>query len=194
METRRLAFVVGFSMLFLSCNIRNMYLDVIRGNYYYGRGLYQSAVVSYLRALDADKHREWVEYNLGNVYHSLGETDAAASMWENASETRDGPLQYHIAFNRGTLNYEMGKYREAYDEFKRALQLRPSNVETKINLELSLRKMGGGAGSLPQIRDQPSRDGKNEDPERILDYVKKKETTRWTATEEMDSADDREDW
>ncbi len=194
MEKRRLAAVLLLGGLFVSCSARNAYVDVIQGNYYYGRGLYQSAVVAYLRALETGTHPEWVEYNLGNVYHSLGETDAAASMWEKASATGNDELRFHIAFNRGTLMYELGRYREAYEEFKFALQLRSASVEAKVNLELALRKMAGAAAPPSPGRDRPPEDRRREDPDRILDYVKKKETTRWAASEKWDASGDREDW
>ena len=150
--------------------------------------------MAYLRALEQKTHSQWVRYNLGNVYHSLGESEAAAAMWEEASATDNDELRFHIAFNRGTLMYELGRYKEAYEEFKRAVQLRPSSVETKVNLELSLRKMGGAAAPSSQKRDRPQEDRRREDPDRILDYVRKKETNRWAASEQWDSSGDQDDW
>ncbi len=194
MEKKGLAAALLLTGLTLSCSVRNPYIDVIQGNYYYGRGLYQSAVVAYLRALEQKTHSQWVRYNLGNVYHSLGESEAAAAMWEEASATDNDELRFHIAFNRGTLMYELGRYKEAYEEFKRAVQLRPSSVETKVNLELSLRKMGGAAAPSSQKRDRPQEDRRREDPDRILDYVRKKETNRWAASEQWDSSGDQDDW
>jgi tetratricopeptide (TPR) repeat protein len=181
-----------FSLYLSGCGIRNTYIDVIQGNYYYGRGLYQAAIVSYMRALESGKHREWVEYNLGNAYQSLGEVEAAVSVWDKAAETQDPALLFHIAFNKGSLYYELGKYREAYDEFKQALRLDPSALDAKINLELSLRKMNsGGGGPSPQSRS--GADAAAEDPGRILDYIKKKETTKWTASDDSAAADSG-DW
>jgi tetratricopeptide (TPR) repeat protein len=189
-----LVFAVLVAAVFLSCGTRNAYVDVLKGNYYFGRGMYQSAVVEYLNALEDVEHKDWIKYNLGNVYFSLGETDAAAEIWANASESRDPVLLFNIAFNKGTLLYELGKYREAFEEFKKALQLDSTHLGAKINLELSLRKMGTGAGLLPPVRDKGKIDRKREDPERILDYIKKKETTRWTASNQIDSDSEGDDW
>jgi tetratricopeptide (TPR) repeat protein len=196
MEKKGVALIAAALALpvFFSCDTRNAYVDVIKGNYFYGRGLYQSAVVEYLNALEEGRHKEWINYNLGNVYLSLGETDAAADIWEKASESRDPALLFNIAFNKGALLYELGKYREAYDEFKQALELNSAHVGAKINLELSLKKMGTGAGPFPPNRDQEETEKKREDPERILDYIKKKETTRWTASNQIDSDSDGDDW
>ncbi|MDR1626011.1 MAG: tetratricopeptide repeat protein [Spirochaetia bacterium] len=182
-------------MLFIvclsGCEIRNVYLDVIQGQYHYGRGQYQEAIVSYMRALESGKHTPWVEYNLGNAYHSLGEVEAAAAIWDRAAETTDPRLQFHLAYNKGSLYYEMGKYREAYEEFKHALRLEPSAVDAKINLELSLRKMNSGGGSQTPGTGGPPPAG--EDTGRILDYVKRREGTKWKASDEI-SQPDRDDW
>jgi tetratricopeptide (TPR) repeat protein len=181
-----------FSLLTLAgCGARGVYGEVIQGNYQYGRGRYQEAIVFYLRALEAEKYTEWIEYNLGNAYYSLGETEAAAAVWEQAGLTQDPALQFHIAYNKGCLFYPMGQYREAYQEFRQALRLEPSAVDAKINLELSLRKMNSGGAPPPPGKSggQPAA----EDPGRILDYVKRKEGTKWTAADEIDSSGG-EDW
>ena len=184
-------FLCAVILLCGGCGIRSVYVDVIEGNYSYGRGQYQEAIVSYMRALGSEKYTEWVEYNLGNAYHSLGENVAAAAVWEKAGLTENPDLLFHIAYNKGCLYYEMGRYREACGEFRQALRLVPSAIDAKINLELSLRKMSGGGGSPPQGKG--SLDPAGEDPGRILDYVRRKEGTRWTATDEIDSSDS-EDW
>jgi tetratricopeptide (TPR) repeat protein len=177
-RARFLLFIVCLS----GCEIPNVYLDVIQGQYHYGRGQYQEAIVSYMRSLESDTYAHWVQYNLGNAYHSLGEVEAAASIWDKAAQTTDRFLQFHVAYNKGSLYYEMGKYQEAYEEFKHALRLDPSAVDAKINLELSLRKMNSGGGGQPQTGGPPPA---GEDTGRILDYVKRREGTKWKASEEI---------
>ncbi len=179
-------------LLLASCGGRNAYIEVVKGNYYYGRGMYQASVVSYLKALEEGSHTAWIRYNLANVYHSLGETDAALGMWKEAEAAQDHELLFATSFNRGTLLFELGKYREAYDEFRHALEIDPSRVEAKINLELALRKLGGGGPSSQSHGDQPPK--KREDPDRILDYVKKKEATRWKASDRLDLSSEKGDY
>ena len=184
-------FFFGFVVLLAGCDAAGVYRDVIQGNYHYGRGNYQQAIVSYLRALESGKHTAWVEYNLGNAYYSLGETQGALAMWEKAGLTQDPALRFHIAYNTGCLYYELGKYREAYGEFRYALRLEPSAVDAKINLELSLRKMASGGEPPPAAKSKSH--GPGDDGGRILDYIKRKEGTKWTASESIDDASD-EDW
>jgi tetratricopeptide (TPR) repeat protein len=180
-----------FMLALSGCRIRNVYVDVIQGNYYYGRGHYQEAIICYMRALESKKHDEWIQYNLGNAYYSLGEIEAALSVWEEAGRTEDSRLQFYIAYNKGSLYYEMGKYREAYEEFRQALRLEPSAMDAKVNLELALRKMNSGGGESAQGHSAAEPSG--EDSARILDYVKRKEGTNWTATEEL-SPSGMDDW
>jgi tetratricopeptide (TPR) repeat protein len=173
------------------CEIQNVYFNLIQGQYYYGRGQYQEAIVSYMRALESDQHTRWVEYNLGNAYYSLGEVEAAASIWDKAAQTTEPALQFHIAYNKGSLYYEMGKYQEACGEFKHALRLEPSALDAKINLELSLRKMSSGGGTQSPGNSGPPPAG--DDASRILDYVKRREGTKWKASDEINHRD-ADDW
>jgi tetratricopeptide (TPR) repeat protein len=173
------------------CGLGSVYGEVIQGNYHYGRGQYQEAIVSYMRALEAGSSAGWIQYNLGAAYYSLGETEAAAAIWSQAEMTEDPTLQFHIAYNKGCLYYQMGKYREAYQEFRQALGFEPSAMDAKINLELSLRRMNSGGREPPADKSGPHPAA--EDSGRILEYVKRKEGTKWTAADEIDSSGE-EDW
>jgi tetratricopeptide (TPR) repeat protein len=184
-------FLVCLILSLAGCGLRGVYGDVIQGNYRYGRGRYQEAIVFYMRALEAGSSAGWIQYNLGAAYYSLGEVEAAAAVWSQAELTEDPALQFHIAYNKGCLYYQMGKYREAYQEFRQALGFEPSAMDAKINLELSLRKMNSGGREPPAGKSGPRPAA--EDPGRILDYVKRKEGTKWTATDEIDSSGE-EDW
>ena len=179
-------------LLFSSCGQKNAYIEVVKGNYYFGRGMYQASVLSYLDALKEGTRTAWIRYNLGNVYHSLGETDAALGMWKEAEAEQDHELLFAISFNRGTLLYELGKYREAYEEFRHALEIDPARIEAKVNLELSLKKIGGGGPSSQSRDDQSVK--RRDDPDRVLDYVKKKEATRWKASDKLNLSDGKDDF
>lgn len=194
MEKHAMRTAAGFLLVILlaSCGGKNPYIEVVKGNYYYGRGMYQASVVAYLKALEEGAHTAWIRYNLGNVYHSLGEAEAAMGMWKEAESAQEHELLFNTSFNRGTLLFELGKYREAYDEFRHALEIDPSRVEAKINLELALRKIGGGSQQSQSHGDQPPK--KREDPDRILDYVKKKEANRWKASDRLDLSNGKDDY
>jgi hypothetical protein len=73
-------FLLGLMPLILvSCNAYFPHLRVIRANYNVSRGEYQPAIVDYLRAQEVPDYSEWISYNLGTVYHYLGESGAAGN-------------------------------------------------------------------------------------------------------------------
>src|SRR6185436_2984911 len=60
---------------------------------------------------------------------------------EKAITSGDSPLNEKIYFNRGNTFFQMGKYQEAIESYKKALELTPSDKEAKHNLELALKKL-----------------------------------------------------
>ncbi len=178
------------------CGNGVVYVDAVRGNYAHQQGRYQDATVNYLRALEQGIFTEGFSYNLGNVYHALGEPDAALAMWERAASAEDPEIRFRFRFNRGNLYYELGRYRDAYNEFRKALEIDSTSVEAKINLELSLLKIqayGVSAESVPEERPQADRQESRE-TERMLEYVRRKEGQRWSASQPQADSADVEDW
>jgi tetratricopeptide (TPR) repeat protein len=168
---------------------------VLAGNYAYGQGRFQGATVSYLRAWEENRYRAWVAYNLGNVYYALGEVQAALGMWQRAQESDEADILFGVAFNKGVFHYERGQYGEAYDQFKKALRIDPGSVDAKVNLELALEKIRAGE---QVVRGEPTEGEQAESPSaqtvRILEYVRRKEETRWFATEEVEEEPDMPPW
>lgn len=186
------------SMAAYSCRDAGPSGRVLSGNMAYGRGQYQKAI---LRYLDADDEtgigRDAVNYNLANVYYALGEGDAALKAWALAeSLTDDTDILFRVAFNRGVLYYNWGRYDEAYCEFRRALTIRPSDIDAKINLEDSLSRVrteipGEGRGEGGEV--EKVGEEIDDDSRRLLDYVRRKEADAWS-TEESGDSEFVEDW
>jgi len=185
-------------MLFSSCGQAQLYLQVLNGNYEYSRGDYKESNFTYIQALEHALYTERIAYNLGNIYHSLGETDAALEEWSRAStEQDDSILIARIAFNRGVLYYELGNYQEAYSEFRKVLSIDPDDVEAKANLEYCLRKLN--LGQRPQEMKQESDEGGeeqqlSEDGKRILEYVRRSATTTLTPDYEVEEEEYTKNW
>ena len=177
-----------------SCRNSAPAAGILTGNVAYGNGNYQRAILKYLRAEDGLQNgRDTVLYNLANVYYALGEGDAALQAWSQAEqETGDAELLFRIAFNRGVLYYQWGRYDEAYRSFRRALELEPSDLDTKINLEDSLSRIRSAAAQTPAALGISS-GGNDEEGGRLLDYVKRKEAEAWTTQDAADSTYEQ-DW
>lgn len=182
--------------LFSGCEAPTPALRVALGNYAYGRGNYQQALVHYLVGAESQTRRPWFEYNIGNVYHALGEAEAALEMWDSAARSEDASIQFGTSFNKGVLYYEMGRFVDAYESFRHALKVDSSNREAKVNLELSLAKLQAessadvdSGGESPEPQEEPDRETL-----RILEYVRRKEEQEWSANRELSRPAAERDW
>jgi len=174
------------------------YLKVIEGNYAFSRGEYEEANLVYIQGLDTSEYADRLLFNLGNVYHSLGESPAAMEEWQSSvNESQDPELLFRIAFNRGVLHYEMGNYQSAYNDFRKALRLEPDDVEAKANLEYCLRKLNLTENQQENRKKaDPSQESKevSDDGSRILDYVKRSSPTLLTPDYKPEHTDTGKDW
>jgi Ca-activated chloride channel family protein len=178
-----------------SCSPLPAYFRVVEGNYAFSRGEYKTANYEYIRAMREEEQYDRIFYNIGNVYHALGEGDAALSQWKEARDQEDTSLMYRIAFNRGVLFYEMGNYTEAYSMFRRALKYHPEDVEAKTNLEYCLRKMNIDEEQQPQ-RSASSEEQKplSDDAKRILEYIERSAPTLMEPERSEKAAAEGKDW
>lgn len=180
-------------VLFVSCSDSSSSVNVLAGNMSYAGGDYQKSILQYLSADDsANSGKDVVYYNLANVYFALGEGDAALRSWalaENNTENTD--ILFRVAFNRGVLYYHWGRYDEAYRSFRRALKLKPSDIDSKINLEDSLSRIRS-AVPQPATAGTESGEESDKDSQHLLDYVRRKEADAWSAqsTESDETVDD----
>ncbi|AFG38562.1 tetratricopeptide repeat protein [Spirochaeta africana] len=168
-------------VLLSSCALGEPHLSVFQGNYAFGRGDFQAATVSYLRALSHDSHTDIIQYNLGNVYHALGEADAATDAWETALTAESTEVQFAVHFNRGVLMYESGRYQESYRAFRDAVRINPRSVDAKLNLELAYERMSSTSavrGDTAESASAPSRELGAED-RRILEFIRRREVQSW---------------
>lgn len=189
---------VFLALLFGSCSQASLYIKVIEGNYSYSRGEYVDANFKYVQAAKRKEYLSRISYDLGNVYHSLGESEAALEEWDIAAQSEeDSELTYRIAFNRGVLSYEMGRYQDAYQQFRQALKINPDDIEAKANLEYCLRKLNSGrdatqegtGSSQESSKEQLSGEGK-----RILEYVRRNSASLLKPDSSLEEAENDKDW
>ena len=138
-------FLTGVILVFLliisSCSNSQVYIDVIEGNYAFSRGEYQEANLAYLNVKEVDPYSEYISYNLGNVYYALGEIDSAFEEWRSIDDKAKTEITVRGLFNTGVLLFELSRYEEAYKTFRDVLELEPSHINAKINLEYCIQKM-----------------------------------------------------
>lgn len=201
-HTVRRLLILLLPLLLGSCNAYFPHLRVIRANYNVSRGEYQPAIVDYLRARESTEYTPWLAYNLGTVYHYLGESGAAVDQWDAARSSDVADLQYGAAFNRGVFLFEQGRFDEAFQEFRFALSVNPASRAAKANLELTLERLEAGAGldgDATRSNGEPGdagAGGAGDDggTTRMLDYVRRKEEQRWRANSEIAPPAEARDW
>ena len=181
-------------LLTASCSQTVPRAEVLTGNLAYSRGNYQNAIIGYLTALHSDMpSQDVVKYNLGNVYYALGEGKAAMGEWDRAEkETEDTDILFRIAFNRGLLFYNWGRYQEAYLSFKQALRINPANLDAKINLEESWSRIP----LQPPANTASGTDVTSESDSgysSILEYIELKEASQWQQ-QDANTGDALNDW
>jgi tetratricopeptide (TPR) repeat protein len=176
----------------VSCSEWQEGVAIIQGNGAYQRGEFQKASLSYLSVQDSSA-ADIVNYNLGNVYNALGETNTAMAVWSRIVKPGSEELAYRLAFNRGYLQYQRGQYDDAVKEFRTALLMKPSSLDAKRNLEICLLKTQSFGSALP-ARSRTDRSDPSEPQKALLDYINRLEGTRWKANNHYESAPSSVDW
>ena len=179
----------------VSCSEWRAGLAVVQGNAAYQRGDFQKAGLNYLAAQKAGSSADVVNYNLGNVYNALGETNTALAVWNRIVRPADEEVAYRLAFNKGYLLYQRGQYDEACQEFRTALLMKPSSLDAKRNLEICLLKTQNFGSALPARTRTTDHTEPGETQKALLDYINRLEGTRWKANNRPDStASSSSDW
>jgi tetratricopeptide (TPR) repeat protein len=174
-------FFVFFSLF--SCNYVEPGLQVFWGNYNSDQGNFQKANLAYLNSLDKGELNMLIHYNLGNTYYRLGESESAIIRWDKVKAT-EVDIQFRLVFNRGVYFYEKGNYLEAARAFKRAVLLNSSSLDAKVNLELSLNRVNTGYERRSDQNNDVHDDSLFDDTERLLNYLKRRETFAWESSDE----------
>ena len=76
-----------------------------------------------------------IAYNLGNVLFRQGKYADAAPLLRRAAESEQVPMRAQSLYNLGNALHHTGNLKEAVESYKRALDLVPSDLDTKINYE-----------------------------------------------------------
>lgn len=186
--------VVALFALLTSCERLVESSSLLTGNQQFRSGEYQDSIISYLKGLNSQESKDYFYYNLGNVYSYLGEYPSAFSVWSHTDGGESSQLRFNLLYNMGYLEYQLGNYVKAYELFKDALNVNPSNIEAKINLELSLSKMSAANYNQGSEISEETREEVKESDEttRILEYVKQKENMSWGTTHQEQELEN--DW
>lgn len=151
-----------------------------RGNNLYKNKEYKEALKVYDDALLLSPSDSRLKMNKGSTHYQLGEFDKAEEAYNAAlsSENKQQRADAHynmgnILFREGVQMYQQGpqqaleKFKSAYDHYVKSLEIRPSDTDTKWNLQLAhhvmkqLEQQQQQQQQQDQNKDQNNKDDKN---------------------------------
>ena len=84
---------------------------------------------------------QYALYGLASTYLMLEENNAATERLGQIAPDASDEIRFAILYDLGLLSHKKGDYETAASYFKQALMIDGSDVQAKINLELSLDKI-----------------------------------------------------
>jgi Ca-activated chloride channel family protein len=134
----------------------------------YKAARYPEAAAAYQREIQEHTDSPRLEFNLGTSLMQAGQLDEAIAALERAATTAGSDeLRYNALYNLGLAYLRQARdakaeqqttaYASSAEAYKRALQLRPSEVAAKWNYELASQeksKSSGGGASQQQQKQQ----------------------------------------
>lgn len=131
----------------------------------YQSARYPEAAAAYQREIQEHADSPRLEFNLGTSLLQAGQLDDAIAALERAATTATSDdLRYNALYNLGLAYLRQardaksseatGAYASSAEAYKRALQLRPSEVAAKWNYELASQEKSKSSGSANQQQNQ----------------------------------------
>jgi len=115
-----------------------------------------------------------VRLNLAYAFETNEEFDKAIKEYLSvASGTADAKLKFEAYFNAARLFGEKKQIPEALENYQKALDIDPTSIEVKTNIELLFSKQSGGGGDGDDKQKDKSDQGKGEEKEKPGDQEKK---------------------
>lgn len=134
------------------------------GFIYYTAGRHSDAIESFKKALKINPNYTEVSLNLSVAYNEMGEFDKARDIYAKAKDAGAvGSTSYLDPYAKGKLAnmhtdigaiyQDLGFYKEAVDEYKKAIALRPTFVDIKNKLGVVYRDMRDYSKSVRELEE-----------------------------------------
>lgn len=174
---------------------------VLEGAFFWHQGKYQKAISGFMEAMDiatATSREDLLQYStygLASTYIMQGETDAALHRLQELSPDAPSSLTFSALYNTGVVSYNQGKYQEAATLFRKALEVDSSNLDAKINLELSLgqnaRQSRTSSQELIPVQEQAVDDIAGAT---LFSLIREQEQNRWKNQQNQDDEPSGDDY
>ncbi len=121
-------------------NPKMKYVNYSIGYILWTRGEYETAIESYKAEIANDPNNGWNYYNLGQAYEGLKQWDKAISQYIMAIDKDRGIARAYNNLGALYLNWK-GDYFKALDNFKKAVELKPTERLYKENYNMAVKKL-----------------------------------------------------
>ena len=126
------------------------------GNALFEKGEYEAALRRYLEAQQEGRARPELHFNAGDALYKQEKYAEAMQEMGRATEGTHPDMSAAAHYNLGNALFRQEKFQEAVGAYKKSLELKPDDIDAKINLELALEK-------LKQQQDQQNQDQDGQD-------------------------------
>lgn len=113
-----------------------------QGVAHYDRQEYEQASNKFLESQTQKPDHPEISYNLGNSDYRLGKYESALESYaKTLADSTDPALQQKSLYNSGNAWYQLGDLDKAIEFYTRALELAPSDIDSKFNLEFTRKRL-----------------------------------------------------
>ena len=158
---------------------------------------YQDSTVGFLKVIeDAEnnQNQEVLQYGLfglASSYIMQDEETSALEKLEQIDLDAPDPIRFATYYNIGIIAHKHGEYEKATEAFKQALLIDNTNIDAKINLELSLMENSthSKAGSQ-ELKPVSESDYQSSIEDTLFSVIRESEQNRWKNTQTQNQQSD----
>ena len=124
------------------------------GNALFEKGEYEAALRRYLEAQQEGRPRPELHFNAGDALYKQGKYAEAMQEMGRATEGTHPDMSAAAHYNLGNALFRQERFQEAVGAYKKSLELKPDDIDAKINLELALEKLNQNQQNQQDNQDQ----------------------------------------
>ena len=132
------------------------------GNALFEKGEYEAALRRYLEAQQEGRARPELHFNAGDALYKQEKYAEAMQEMGRAADGTHPDMSAAAHYNLGNALFRQEKFQESVGAYKKSLELKPDDIDAKINLELALEKLKQQQNQQNQNQDQDRQDRQDE--------------------------------